>query len=45
MRVYSANLWVYNADVQAMRRSIDRMSERGPLLKEPVLFRVLGAGQ
>ncbi len=35
----------HEGSAKAMRRSIDRMSERGLLLKEPVLFRVLGAGQ
>ena len=34
----------HEAPAKAMRRSIAKMTERGLLLKEPVLFRVLGAG-
>ena len=34
----------HEATAKAMRRSIAKMAERGLLLKEPVLFRVLGAG-
>ena len=34
----------HEATAKSMRGSINKMTERGLLLKEPVLFRVLGAG-